>query len=293
MQVGICLPYAEPELDRSRLIDWCRRVDAGPFSSLASGERIIGESREMTSLLAAAAVLTERVRIVPSLYVLPLHSAVWAAKAIATLDIFSGGRVSVTVGVGGREADYLAVGAPFERRHARMDEQVATLRRVWRGEPGFEGAPAVGPLPVQPGGPPILAGSMAAKPLARAARWADGVYAWSGNANRDEMKGHFDRSVAAWQKAGRETRPRQVGGFWYSLADDAATRLQEYVFEYVRGVGDDAARMIASLMDRASPDAVLEGLDAMEEAGCDEVFLVPATADIEEVERAAEIIAAR
>lgn len=45
--------------------------------------------------------------------------------------------------------------------------------------------------------------------------------------------------------------------------------------------------------DRATPEAVAEGLDAMEEAGCDEVFLVPATADIEEIERAAEIVAAR
>ncbi len=81
MKVGICLPYAEKELDRQCLIDWCRAVDQGPFSSLSCGERIIGASRDMRVVLAAAAALTERVRIVPSLYVLPMHSAVWAAKA--------------------------------------------------------------------------------------------------------------------------------------------------------------------------------------------------------------------
>ena len=54
-----------------------------------------------------------------------MHSAVWAAKEIATLDVLSEGRVTVTVGVGGREKDYQAVGASFTKRHQRMDEQIA------------------------------------------------------------------------------------------------------------------------------------------------------------------------
>ena len=293
MKVGICLPYAEPELDRSRLIAWCRLVDEGPFSSLSCGERMIGASREMGSVLAAAAVLTSRVQIVPSLYVLPMHSAVWAAKEIATLDILSEGRVTVTVGVGGRQDDYRAVEVPFERRHARMDEQVATMRRVWKGEPGFPGAPDVGPLPVQPGGPPLLAGSMGPVAMARVARWADGVYAWSGNGQRKEMEALLELARQSWHVAGRDSPPRQVGGFWYSLADDAQARLSQYVFSYIRVFGDEAARAMSSMMDRSDGDRVAESLDAMEAAGCEETFLVPATADIAEVERAAELIARR
>ena len=290
MKVGICLPYAETELDRSRLSEWCRLVDEGPFSSLSCGERMIGPSREMGSLLAAAAVLTSRVRIVPSLYVLPLHSAVWAAKEIATLDILSEGRITVTVGVGGRQDDYRAVEVPFKRRHARMDEQVAVMRRVWKGEPGFSGAPNVGPLPVQPGGPPLLAGSMGPVAMARVAHWADGVYAWSGNGQQNEMEALLELARQAWQTAGRDTAPRQVGGFWFSLADGAQARLSEYVFDYLRVFGDDAARAMSSMMNRSNPDAVRESLDAMEAAGCEETFLVPATADVAEVERAAEIV---
>ena len=293
MKVGICLPYAEPELDRERLIAWCRLVDDGPFSSLSCGERMIGASREMGSVLAAAAVLTSRVRIVPSLYVLPMHSAVWAAKEIATLDILSEGRVTVTVGVGGRQDDYRAVEVPFERRHARMDEQVASMRRVWNGEPGFPGAPEVGPLPVQPGGPPLLAGSMGPLAMARAARWADGIYAWSGNGQQKEMETLLERAREAWQAAGRETAPRQLGGFWFSLAEDSAARLRAYVFDYLRVFGDEAARAMSSSMNRSDASAVRESLDAMEAAGCEETFLVPATADLEEVERAAELVARR
>src|SRR6201999_1980128 len=60
---------------------------------------------------------------------------VLTAKEASPLDVISNGRVSVTVAVGGRENDYRAVGAPFTHRHQRMDDQVAEMKKVWRGEP--------------------------------------------------------------------------------------------------------------------------------------------------------------
>ena len=293
MKVGVCMPYMEPEFTRERLLDWCRLVDEGPFSSISCGERITGPTGEMRTLLSAAAALTQRVRIVPSLYVLPMHSAVWAAKEIASLDVVSGGRVTLTVGVGGRAADYQAVGAPFERRYQRLDAQIAEMRRIWKGEPPFEGADPVGPVPVQRGGPPILTGSMGPKAIARAARWADGIYAWSGNGEKAEIARILDLAENAWQEGGRDQRPRRVAGFWYSLARDGAGRLQQYVYEYIRVLGEELAIAMAKGANRCTPDAVCESLDAMEELDCEEVFLVPATAELAEVERAAEIVIAR
>ncbi len=293
MQVGVCLPYMEEELDRARLRAWCRAIDDGPFATLSCGERITGPTVEMATTLAAAAALTERVRIVPTLYVLPMHSAVKAAKEIATLDVLSGGRVTVTVGVGGRAGDYQAVGASFEKRHPRMDDQVAEMRRIWRGEPPLPGLDPVGPRPVQTGGPPIHAGVMGPKATRRAAAWADGVYLWSGNGVKAEIA-HFLAMVdAAWEDAGRSEAPRRVAGFWYSLSDGAPERLRGYVYDYIKVLGEDAARAMSAGVDRNRPDAVRESLDAMEELGCDECFLVPATADLAEVERAAELLANR
>jgi alkanesulfonate monooxygenase SsuD/methylene tetrahydromethanopterin reductase-like flavin-dependent oxidoreductase (luciferase family) len=238
--------------------------------------------------------VTARVRIVPTLYVLPLHDAVKAAKEIATLDVLSGGRVAVTVGVGGRPNDYRAVSAPFERRHARMDEQVARMRAIWRGDPPFAGADPVGPAPLQAGGPPIYAGVMGPKATARAARWADGVYVWSGNGEKSEIARLLAQSDRAWETAQRERPPRRIGGFWYSLAPhDALGKLRRYVYDYVAYFGEAPARAMASQMNRATPDAVRRSLDDLEAAGCDEVFLVPATAERAEVERAAEIVAGR
>ncbi len=293
MDVGICLPYMERDLDRERILGWCRGVDEGPFASLSCGERITGYTLEMRTTLAAAAAVTERVRIVPSLYVLPMHSAVWAAKEIATLDVLSNGRVTVTVGVGGRPGDYEAVGASAARRHARMDEQVAEMRRIWRGEPLGEGLDEVGPRPVQPGGPPILAGVMGPKATRRAAAWADGVYLWSGNGVGSEIERAIQGVDGSWADAKRDAPPRRTAGFWYSLAPNAQERLSTYVYDYIKVLGENAARAMAKRMNRSSADAVLESLDAMEALGCDECFLVPATSDLAEVERAAEVVAKR
>jgi len=294
MDVGVCLPYMKEGLDRRALLGFARAVEAGPFASLSCGERVVGPTIHMATSLAAAAAVTERVRIVPSLYVLPMHDPVWAAKEIATLDVLSHGRVEVTVGIGGREHDYRAVGASFARRYTREEEGVASMRRIWRGEPPFEGADPVGPRPVQPGGPPILAGVMGPKATARAARWADGVYVWSGNGERGEIAAQLGCAHDAWSAAGRERPPRKVGGFWYSLATgDAQAKLREYVHGYLRIVGEAPARAMAKTMTRATPDLVREALDHLEQAGCEECFLVPATAELAEVERAAEIVSRR
>lgn len=290
MDFGVCLPYMEHDYGRDEVLGWCRAIDEGPFSSLTCGERITGYTLEMRAVLAAAAAVTERVRIIPSLYVLPMHSAVWAAKEVATLDVLSNGRVTLTVGVGGRENDYRAVGASFERRHARMDEQVAEMRRIWRGEPPFEGADEVGPRPIQVDGPPILAGAMGPKAIRRAAEWADGIYAFSMAGKPEEIQRMFEMAEEAWKDAGRSEGPRRVAGFWYSLADDSEVHLRSYVHRYLKIFGEDAARAIAKTMTCYSEGAIRASIEGIEAVGCDELLLVPASAELDEVSRSAQLI---
>ncbi|HEY8121851.1 MAG TPA: LLM class flavin-dependent oxidoreductase [Myxococcota bacterium] len=295
MKVGVCLPYMKPGLDRAALLGFARAIEAGPFDAISCGERVVGPTVSLGATLAAAAAVTSRVRIVPTLYVLPMHDAVAVAHEIATLDAIAGpGRVEVCVGVGGRAADYRAVGASFEKRHQRQDEQVARMRAIWRGEPPFEGADPVGLRPSRAGGPPLLAGVMGPRAFARAAHWADGVYVWSGNGEKHEIAQFLQRADEAWSAAKRTAAPRKIGGFWYSLASgDAQAKLSSYVFEYTRVFGDAAGRAMANMVTRATPDALREALANLEAAGCEECFLVPATAELAEVERAAEIVSRR
>ena len=199
MQLGMNLPVMVPGLDRRAILEWSRRIDAGPYASLASGERITFPNPEIMVTLSAAAAVTERVMIVFSVLVLPMHNAVRIAKQVATLDVISGGRVSLGLGVGGREEDYAAVGAEYDKRlWLRLHEQVEVMRRAWRGEQVVAGAlRPVEPLPLQKGGPELLAGSMFPRSIRRAALWADGISGFSMGPQAEEIGRQFEQARSA------------------------------------------------------------------------------------------------
>jgi alkanesulfonate monooxygenase SsuD/methylene tetrahydromethanopterin reductase-like flavin-dependent oxidoreductase (luciferase family) len=291
MQIAMTLPTMLPH-DREETIAWCRTVDEGPWSSLAVPERVTYPSHSWTVELAAAAALTGRVRLWTTIVVLPAHPAVQVAKDLASVDRLSAGRLTVGVGVGGREHDYLALDATFARRWERMDEQVATMRRVWAGDAPFPGADPVGPPPVQPGGPPLVAGVMGPKALARAARWADGVDDASTITAVDAgaAAAAFGRIREAWRDAGRSEQPHVSASLWFALGDGARERLQSYAFDYLRIFGDDLASALASSATTHSPDALRGAVEILAGAGCDELFLVPTTADVAELDRTREAL---
>ena len=272
---------------RREVLEWCHEVDGGPWASLAVPERITYTSHSWTVQLAAAAALTERVRLWTTIVVLPAHDAVETAKHLASVDRLSDGRLTVGVGVGGREHDYRAIGAPFERRWARMDEQVATMRAIWSGEAPFEGADPVGPPPVQHGGPPLVAGVMGPKALARAARWAVGVDDGSTVFGVDPagVGAAFERIRAAWRDAGRPEAPHISASLWYALGEGAADRLRGYCFDYMRIFDDGLARSMAESMTCHTPEAVRAAVETCADLGCDELFLVPTTVDVAELRR--------
>ena len=142
-------------------------------------------------------------------------------------------------GVGGREHDYRAIGGTFTRRWQRMDEQVARMRRIWAGEPPFEGADPVGPAPVQGVSMPVIAGVMGPKAIARAAQWADGVDgAWTMDGDRDAMAAAFAQIRDAWDAAGRTEAPHLSSSIWYALGDDAERGLRDYAHTYMKIMGD-------------------------------------------------------
>jgi len=168
------------------------------------------------------------------------------------------------------------------------------MRRIWAGEPPFEGADPVGPRPLQPGGPKILVGAMGPKSMARAASYADGVYAFSMGGSQAEIERMLGMADEAWARAGRGVKPYRLGGFWYTLAPESGReKLRQYVYDYLKIAGDEIARAVADSMTRYDEAAVRDGLDAMEAAGCEEIFMVPATAELAEVDRLAEIVRTR
>lgn len=271
---------------RDDVLAWCRAVDEGPWAGLAVPERITFTAHEWTVQLAAAAALTERVRLWSTIVILPAHDAVEVAKRLASVDVLSNGRLTAGVGVGGREHDYRAIGGRFDHRWARMDEQVAVMRRIWAGDPPFDGADPVGPPPVQAGGPPLIAGVMGPKATARAARWADGVDgAWTLDGDIAAFTTAFDMIRAAWRDAGREDAPHLSSSVWYALGPGAEDRLRAYAYEYMKIFGEDVGRWAAQQAACFTPDALRRAVDNVRDAGADEFFLVPTTADPAELDR--------
>jgi alkanesulfonate monooxygenase SsuD/methylene tetrahydromethanopterin reductase-like flavin-dependent oxidoreductase (luciferase family) len=290
MEIGLNLPVMAPGLDRARLEAWCRGIDAGPFSTLAVGERINFPNPELTVAISAAAAWTRRVRLLYNVLVLPMHPEVLAAKQIATLDVLSGGRVVVGVGVGGREEDYAAVGAVWDRtRLRRLERQVARMRRVWAGETIVPGAlRPVEPAPLQPGGPSILAGSIFPPAIARAARWADGICGFSFTLAREELDYAFGIARDAWRDAGR-TPPRLVTGAFVALGPDARAQMDAYLRRYLNFMGR-AAEGLIPLVPTIGAAAVRDALARARDAGADEVILAPTTIDPDEVTRLADLV---
>lgn len=291
MKIGLNLPVMVPGFDRDKTLTWARRLDTGPFSSLAAGERITFPNPDILVTLSACAAVTERIRLVFSILVLPMHQPVRVAKQIATLDVLSGGRVTLGVGVGGRDEDYVAVEAQRDRKlWTRMEESVSELRRLWSGEKPFEAAlRPVEPLPIQKGGPEILAGAMYPRSIRRAARWADGISGFSFGPDRDEVGRQFEQARKAWREEGKG-EPRLVTSFWYALGPNARDQLDEYLPRYLNFLSRDDARKLAPTVTTTSADALRDAAKMAEDLGCDELILVPTTSDPDDIDRVAEIL---
>lgn len=135
MDVAVGLPATIPGVERDQLLEWARRAEARGFSSLATLDRIVYPNYEPLIALAAAAAVTERIRLMTAILIAPYRAnGALVAKQAATLHHLSGGRLTLGVAVGGREDDYEASGVDFHTRGRDFDEMLATWKRVWDGD---------------------------------------------------------------------------------------------------------------------------------------------------------------
>jgi alkanesulfonate monooxygenase SsuD/methylene tetrahydromethanopterin reductase-like flavin-dependent oxidoreductase (luciferase family) len=287
MDIGIGLPATIPGVAGRDVTGWARRADDGPFSSLGIIDRLVYPNYEPLMALAAAAAVTRRIRLLPSVLLAPLRNGGVLAKQLASLDALSEGRLTVGVGVGGREDDYRAAPADFHARGKLLDAQLALLQRAWSGAPLAEDVGPVGPPPVQPGGPPLLIGGNTPAAVRRVARWGVGFIA--GGAPPEQAKQLYDSAAAAWSEAGRPGRPRFVGGTYWALGPDAAARAAAYIRNYYGFLGPMVEGFAASIP--ATPEAVRGAIAAYQAVGMDELLLWPCVPDLDQVDRLAALLA--
>jgi alkanesulfonate monooxygenase SsuD/methylene tetrahydromethanopterin reductase-like flavin-dependent oxidoreductase (luciferase family) len=220
MDIGIGLPATIPGTSGSLVLDWARRADSGPFSSLGILDRLVYPNYEPMITLSAASAVTERIRVMSTILIAPLRRGGVLAKQVATLDALSGGRLTLGIGVGAREDDFHAAPASFHERARSFEEQLELMRRVWSGQPVSDEVGPMGPPPARPGGPELLIGGYSPAAISRVGRWGDGFIS-GGIPDPEQVRQMFDVAEESWRAEGREGRPRLVACLYYALGPNA------------------------------------------------------------------------
>lgn len=288
MRIGIGLPGTIPGVKAATILDWARRADAGPFSSLGALDRIVYPNYEPLVTLAAAAGVTQRARLMTTVLLAPTRNAGVLAKQAASLDALSGGRLSLGLGIGAREDDFLVAGEPFRQRGRRFDEQLALMKRIWAGEPALEGVGPVGPAPARTGGPELLLGGYSPQAVARVARFADGFLA-GGGVDPQRALQLYQVAEQGWQAAGRPGKPRFVAASYWALGPRAEEGVRAYIGDYYRAMGPNVQNMIRGIPQ--SEEAIRERIRGFEGVGVDELMLWPCVPELDQVDRLAQVVA--
>lgn len=279
MDVAIGLPNAVPGTSGEQLTEWARRAEARGFSSLGTIDRIAYPNLEPLVSLAAAAAATERIGLASTVLLGPLRvNPVALAKQVASIHKISDGRMTLGIGLGGREDDYEIAGVDKSTRGKDLDAMLERMREVWAGD-------EMGPQTETQ--PRVLVGGSVAASFKRAARFGDGWIATG--APPDQFAEWRQGFEAAWSEAGRSEPPQNAALAYYSLGDRAEEEARDYLTDYYAWLGEDTANFIvgAAAKDR---EAVQQYVAAFDAEGCQELFLFPSSSDPQQVDLLADAL---
>ncbi len=271
LKVGIGLPNAVPGVPAGLLVEWAQKADAGPFSSVGVVDRIVYECHDPLRTLAAAAEAAERDGLVTMVVIGPLRDTATLAKEAATIDAVSGGRLTLGLAVGARTEDYEAVGVSTRGRGDRLTEQLLDLRLIWERDE----------VASTKSGPDLLVGGANDISFLRMARHADG-YVHGGGPPRTFIRA-ADTARTAWSELARTGSPQLWAQGYFALGDaDTVERGRDYMRDYYAFTGPFAERIAEGML--ATPQAVAQFVRGYAEAGCDELVLFPAVADLGQID---------
>ena len=268
--LGFGLPVSGSWATPETILRTARRAEELGYASLWSFQRVLSPvDRELgpfhravhdpTVALAYVAGHTNRIGLGTATICAPFTAPAVLAKTLTSLDVLSGGRLTVGLGIGWLPEEYAAAGVPFERRGERMDEYLRCLDALWAQDPvefagQFYTVPRshVGPPPVQRPHPPLLLGGAAAPALRRAGRLAQG---WISSSGQDLTR--IGAAIETVRQGAREA----------GRDPDAVRILVRGVVELVDDERGDQRRPL-----QGTRQQVLDDLVALRAQGVTEVF---------------------
>ncbi|MAI80135.1 MAG: LLM class flavin-dependent oxidoreductase [Myxococcota bacterium] len=214
--------------DRDSVLSLGKRIEAAGLDSAWVGDHISFHIPllESLTLLSFLAGVTSRVQLCTGVYLMPLRNPTTTAKVTSTLDVLSGGRLKLGIGVGGEfPPEFEASGIPLEERGPRTDEGLEILRKLWTedrveyaGEHFSFGPVTLSPKPLQVGGPPIIVGGRKGPTFRRAGTLGDGYLSHMCSAEQYEANMRLIHGHAV--SAGRTEAPFEPGAFMFGVLDD-------------------------------------------------------------------------
>ena len=283
MRIGLALPAMLDGLDRRLLLDWARRIEADGYATLGFGERISYRNLELFTVLGAAAAVTERVDIAASVVVLPMHSEVWVAKQMATLDVLSGGGPCSASASGGRAEDYTRSAGPSSGAGTGSTPRWPASAACGTASRPAPGLVPVGPPPVHR--IPIVSAGVGPRSLARSAAWADGINGFELDpSSAAALAAAAARTRDAWAAAGRADAPFVMTSWWFALGPDPMRQLHDYARHYLGVFGAGPGRRPRPLVHGRRPRRRAGAVDAAADAGYDEIQLVPTSTDLAQLD---------
>jgi alkanesulfonate monooxygenase SsuD/methylene tetrahydromethanopterin reductase-like flavin-dependent oxidoreductase (luciferase family) len=285
MDIGIGLPATIPGATGAQVVAWAKAAESHGFASLGVIDRLVYGNHEPLVTLGAAAAVTERIRLVTSILLVPMRSnPALLAKQAATVNRLSDGRLTLGMAVGGYEDDYAASGVPFAGRGRRFDEMLAEMTRIWAGEPrGFAGP--IGPSPGLDQSQ-LVFGGMSRATYRRVATLGAGWIAGSRGLEPFEQGASGVRQ--AWTERRRAGKPYLMALPYFCLGPRAEAEATAFLTHHYAIEGEAAARMAEHAL--TDPDAIRSAIARYEAAGCDELILYPCSPEPEQVRLLADVV---
>jgi probable F420-dependent oxidoreductase len=298
MRFAISIPQhvLNSTFDPAGLRGYLARAEALGFDSAWTGEQVIGSMPYLgpIEIMSYAAACTERLRIGCIAFVSSLHNPLQLAKSMATLDQLSRGRLEVGLATGGRTRMFSAFGVDPDTFVARFNEGLQLMKALWT-EPRvtFEGRfwqlhdAAMEPKPFQKPHPPIWFGGSHPNAIRRAVRYANGFFG-AGSQTTAQFAEQVKVVRQALIEQNRDPSTFRIAKRVYIAVDDdaglARQRILEALDEQYRYFGIKGLGPVAVT---GSPDACLQGLREVVNAGAEMILLNPLLDDLKQMERLA------
>lgn len=291
-KIGLAFVNPAPLTKPAYVVDFAKKCEEMGVHSMWIIDRIAYDNLEPLTVLAAAAGVTQKIRLGTSLLLPALRHPTLLAKTVATLDFVSNGRVTLGVGFGSRENDFSAVEVPYERRGSRAAEAVQLMRRIWTEENvthkgNFFNVQnlALGPKPVQ-NAIPIFTGGSAEIALKRAGTWADGYIC--GSSAIPDFASTWNKIAAYARAAGRDPGHIEKAGLTFMAINDDQAKAVETVGAYVTRYYGRLRGDIASTSVVGSGRACAEQIEAFLARGLDTLIIGVAGPDPKQLDLFAE-----